>query len=148
METYDIPKMYLKDGYSFLIKEEYEQANKKIPKELGMKLQVLYSDHEYAICTHKTSVDEKTRKDIFNNGLMNSGENEIEHTAVIKHSLPQLINEVNCYGPCGLSRFFSDVILIKIPKKDLGLAPGDPKPIWFNSNEKRKKIKRKKEMKK
>src|SRR5690606_17793363 len=88
----------------------------------------------YVICTHKTSVEEKTIRDIFTNGLMNSGQNEIDHTATVIHSLPQLIHEIDSYGYYG-ARYFSGVFIIKIPKAYLGLAKGEVKPIWFDSKE-------------
>lgn len=125
-ERFKIPIKY-RNGTD-LTKEYYDLANKKIPENLGRDLIKIYEDDEYVVCTHKTSATEAVIKDIFTNGLKNAGQNEINHTATVNRSLPQLILEVNSYGWHG-QRYFSGVFIIKIPKAYLALGKGEVKPI-------------------
>ena len=133
-EYYQIPDKYLNNP---IFKEYNEAIYGKFSKEIGKELENLF-DEDYVICIHRTGLDLEKNKDqiddIFNNGLMNAGGPYHGYTLTPIEHFPLVITQVLTsshyrQGTC------KGGIIVKIPKKDLGIKEGEPKPIWFQINE-------------
>ncbi|MBE6160587.1 MAG: hypothetical protein E7157_06055 [Lactobacillales bacterium] len=132
---YKIPDEYLNHP---LFADYNEVIEGKFSKEIGEELEKLFDDDDYVICIHRTGLDLEENKDqiddIFNNGLMNAGGPYHGFTLTPLEYFPLVISQVLTsshyrHGTC------RGGVIAKIPKKDLGLKEGEPKPIWFQVNE-------------
>lgn len=132
--NYQIPSKYLDNP---LFAEYNEYIYGKFSNVVGKELEELF-DEDSVICIHRTMLDIDDNKnqidDIFNNGLMNSRGPDYEYTLTSIEYFPLVITQILTashyrQGTC------RGVVIAKIPKKDLGLKEGEPKPIWFKEDE-------------
>lgn len=133
--SYQIPDEYLKhplfEGYNEVIAGKFS-------KEVGEELEKLYSDDDNVICIHRTMLNLENYKnqidDIFEYGLINNSGPDHEYTLTPLKHFPLVITQVltSCHYRQGTCK---GGIIAVIPKKDLGLKEGEPKPIWFREND-------------
>jgi hypothetical protein len=136
----DPTKYYLPSQYNItnsFMKQLISDANGVVAKNIGEEIESIY-DEDSIICIHRTQLDIVDNREavakIFLNGLKNFGGNDISNTATPCKFFPILISQLavahgyknnSCRG----------VIIVKIPKKDIGYGKGEAKPIWFPTKE-------------
>lgn len=129
-ELHDLAKTY--DSYGY------------ISKEVGEELESLF-DNNYIIGIHRTGysdVNDAYLKDVFNNGLINNMDRlsggfgdkflDINKTVTLFYDFIYMNMQLKTAGSYKCS---SGSIIIKIPKSYLGLAEGEVKPIYYQSDD-------------
>lgn len=109
-------------------------------EELGMELDSLFEDENYAIGIHRTGynyMDQKMIDNIFNEGLINNGHImqggmagnfDIEKTVSIFRDFTVLNGQLKAANSYKGSQ---GCIIVKIPKSYLGKADGPIEPIYY-----------------